>query len=198
MRGSIWNNLKFRLSGAKNKWRRTYVTMTTPAEVKLANELKKQLPTRFASYLYVGGQRDQATGQTLAGYLLLTYNLPASQGVVVRGSTESTIEAELNAIIDGLDNISIMNRQGGSYVVVTSLKDLVREYNDFSLAEDVHGALASNSTIKQLKAEIATLALTYRNIRFVAYDQVDNPKAQFLQAKLERIMLAHADSKRRK
>lgn len=194
MRGSIWNSLKFRLSGAKNKWRRTYVTMTTPAEVKLANELKKQLPTRFASYLYVGGQRDQNTGQTLAGYLLLTYNLPASQGVIVRGSTESTIEAELNAIIAGLDNISIMNRQGGSYVVVTSLKDLVREYNDFSLAEEP----TSNSTINQLKAEIATLALTYRNIRFVAYDQVDNPKAQFLQAKLERIMLAHADSKRRK
>jgi hypothetical protein len=194
MRGSIWNSLKFRLSGAKNKWRRTYVTMTTPAEVKLANELKKQLPTRFASYLYVGGQRDQTTEQTLAGYLLLTYNLPASQGVIVRGSTESTIEAELNAIIAGLDNISIMNRQGGSYVVVTSLKDLVREYNDFSLAEEP----TSNSTINQLKAEIATLALTYRNIRFVAYDQVDNPKAQFLQVKLERIMLAHADSKRRK
>lgn len=194
MRGSIWNSLKFRLSGAKNKWRRTYVTMTTPAEVKLANELKKQLPTRFASYLYVGGQRDQNTGQTLAGYLLLTYNLPASQGVIVRGSTESTIEAELNAIIAGLDNISIMNRQGGSYVVVTSLKDLVREYNDFSLAEEP----TSNSTINQLKAEIATLALTYRNIRFVAYDQVDNPKAQFLQVKLERVMLAHADSKRRK
>lgn len=198
MRRSIWQNVKRQLGGAKSKWRRTYVTMTTPAEVKAANELKKQLPTSYASYFYMASQSNNSDAVTLAGYLVLTANLPASQAVLLQNDLTSGTDAELTAIVQALESIPHMKRQSGSFVVVTGLLELVREYNNFALFEQHGSENKQNSDTSRLKQKIADLALTYRNLRIVSYEQTDNRKAQFLQNKLMRIITAYTDAKRSK
>ncbi|GAK30343.1 hypothetical protein WOSG25_021400 [Weissella oryzae SG25] len=198
MRRSIWQNVKRQLGGAKNKWRRTYVTMTTPAEVKAANELKKQLPTSYASYFYMASQSSNSDAVTLAGYLVLTANLPASQSVLLQNDLTSTADAELAATVEALESVPHMKRQSGAFVIVTGQLQLVKEYNDFSLFEHYGPNSKQNDDAGRLMQKIAELVLTYRNLRIVSYEETDNRKAQFLQNKLMRIITAYVDAKRSK
>ena len=183
------NKLRGQFAGGKQRWRQRYVTATTPGEVQTANQLKQDLPTNLATYIYSAGYFDNTNSLTLGGYVVLKTKQPAQQDAAPFLKYSSAYEGELASLVKALEGVPVVQRQSGLFVLVTHLNDLVREHNDFSLAANYsyNDQGQFETTVEELKHELMTLVMTFSNLRMVSYQDSDRAKADFLKQKLQRI-----------
>ena len=195
MTKSIWQRLKDNVRGVKGKFKRAYVPTTTPEEVALANSLKATLPADLATYIYVGGLWDVNLNRGIAGYVTLAVDEPAEQVATLTTGISSAYEAELQAMIAGLSAVELTKRQAGHFVLVTSLEDFVRNYNDFSLAAQYTDLPERATSTDRLYHDFVLLSATFRSLRVTSPAEKDSKQSDFIAHKLSRIITAYGDSR---
>lgn len=195
MNNSIWRRLKDNVRGVHGKFTRTYVPTTTPEEVALANQLKMTLPSTIATYIYVNGEWNTMTNRAISGAVTLATNAPAEQAVSLPTSVASAYEAELVAMVEALNSIELVQRQTGHFVLVTTLADFVRSYNDFTLAQHFSELPERPTSTDKLYHDFVQIAATYQSLRVVHGSGKDTEQMGFLQQKLDRIMAGYREGR---
>jgi|GEM_PF-2037097 len=195
MSNSIWRRLKDNVRGVHGKFTRTYVPTTTPEEVALANQLKMTLPSTIATYIYVNGEWSTTANRAIGGAVTLASSGPAEQSILLPTDISSAYEAELVAMVEALNGIELVQRQTGHFVLVTSLTDFVRSYNDFTLAQHFSELPDRPTSTDKLYYDFVQISATYKSLRVVHGGSKDIEQMKFLQQKLDRIMAGYRDGR---
>ena len=157
--------------------------------------MKATLPADLATYIYVGGLWDVNLNRGIAGYVTLAVNEPAEQVATLTTGISSAYEAELQAMIAGLSAVELTKRQAGHFVLVTSLEDFVRNYNDFSLAAQYTDLPERATSTDRLYHDFVLLSATFRSLRVTSPAEKDRQQSEFIAHKLSRIITAYRDSR---
>ncbi len=197
MRKNWWHYLGQHLAGFKRgmmrRFRRTYIPMTTPEEVTVANQLSRHLPSDLALYLYVAAQAN--TAALVYSGLLLEHEMPAQQLAQVERTIENQEVGELMAIKAGLALCPRDVRPLVSVTVITENARLARAFSDFSIAKaQLNPNQQPITREEQVAFEVLTLLDDYRQVFFTQAMQMDEAKLALLKQKNKRILEAVSQS----